>query len=117
IYWNRLGTFYYQQGNYDKALEYYSTTIQKKPDDPIGFENIGLTYEKMQKPAEAEKAFQKAIEVATKDRDIYFNRLGVFYYRQIRDEDAIQFYKKAIELQPKAVYYENIGLAYESLKK
>lgn len=118
LYTNRLGTILYREGDFAGAKLHYEKTVALKPGDPVGHDNLGLALEALQDFEGAERAYQQALEVSEAgERDIYYNRLGIFCYRQGRHVEAIGYYRHAIECREQAVYYENLGLAYEMLEK
>ena len=67
------------------------------PKDADALSNLGVAYRQTNKIAEAEKYFQKALELKPDQADIHFN-LGVVYRRQSKTQEAIAEYEKAIEL-------------------
>ncbi|MGB4850360.1 MAG: tetratricopeptide repeat protein [Saprospiraceae bacterium] len=112
---NSLGNSCYYEGVYEEALEAYSKAIEAGNGEAILFLNLALTYEKLEKFADAEQAHLKAID-ADPTNYTYQNQLGVFYYNRNKNELALERYKKAIEFgKGEAVLFSNIGLAYERL--
>lgn len=120
--YNRLGIFYYRrnrEGDMERAATYYEKAIALKPDHAILYENAGLVYEALEDWEQAEVFYKKALELSNEYS--FYNRLGVFYYRRNREGDsetAIEYYQKAIGLKPTdTVLYENLGLAYENIRR
>lgn len=76
---------------------------------------------------ERKKLYYDAIEVYKEllvnkpENEQFLNRLGIMHYNigvegNIEHlEQAIQCYQKAIDIKPAAVYYQNIGMAYEKM--
>lgn len=112
--YNRLAFFLSGQGKYSEAIELLTRAIKLRP-DPVYYENLGYACENLGRRKEAEKHYRAALELSENNKDIYLNRLGIFYFNQQEFEKAVEFYQQAIELHPKAVYYENIGNAYNAL--
>ena len=111
-YYNRLAFFLTNQNRCSKAIDLLNKAIEIKQ-EPLYFENRGYASEILGELENAESDYFKALNQAENNKDTYENRLGVFYYNQKKYDEAIQRYSNAIELFEKAVYYENIGLAYE----
>lgn len=111
--WNYVGNFYYRQKQYSKALPHYTRAISMNDREPVYFENLGLSHEKLEVFEEAERNYRIAAEVNSKDGES-LNRLGVFYYNRKDYASAIEFYRKALERQPEEQsFLDNLGLAYE----
>ncbi|MFW6310331.1 MAG: tetratricopeptide repeat protein, partial [Prolixibacteraceae bacterium] len=113
-FYNRLGFFLTERERYEEAAEMLKKAIELKPAS-LYYENLGYACENLGRRDEALKHYKTALEISEHDKDIYLNRLGVFYFNHQEYEKALGFYQQAIDLQPKAVYYENIGNAYNSL--
>jgi tetratricopeptide (TPR) repeat protein len=110
---NRLGIFYYQEEDYEKAITYYQKAISLNETDAVLWGNLGLAYEKQGNVVEAEKSYLESINLNPDDGGA-LNRLGLFYYNQQQYDKAISWYKQALEKQPNhAVYLENLALAYD----
>ena len=115
VYFNRIGVFYYNLGQLEQAISFYKQAIDFNAEKPIYFDNLGLAFEKSGKLALAEEAYQKAGQLSPDHDGYYDNLVGLMYYRDQQTAAAIPFYQSAIEVMPQAVYYENLGLAYERL--
>jgi len=109
-----IGLSLQQIGKYDEAFEYYA----KVPSTDISYyrlvlRNMGLAYEGMNKPYEAIKMYEKAIELDPNNADAY-NDLGIIYSDIGQYDKAIDYYSKVLEKNPQHKYaIHNIGLAYE----
>ncbi|MDY6863123.1 MAG: CHAT domain-containing protein, partial [Thermodesulfobacteriota bacterium] len=64
---NRLGRIYAEQGNYDKALEFYTKAVKYDPGNAQAFSNKGALLKKQGRPEEALLAYKKASELDPKD--------------------------------------------------
>ncbi len=65
-----LGLNCVSKNNYDKAIEYYTRALEIDPNDPLTWDSIGNAYEHDGRKEEAEKAYQKAHELAPEDPEI-----------------------------------------------
>ena len=111
--YNDVGVFYYNNGNFKKAVEFYSQSIKLNESEPVYHENIGLAFEKSGDLIQAEASYLKALSCKINEA-IYANRLGFFYYQQHEYDKAIEYYSLAVEKEPEnALYLSNIALAYQ----
>lgn len=102
--WYDLGRCYYTQDHLSdaqKALERAKTLM---PDNVRVLENLGLTLDAEDHPAEAEREFRKAVELArknpTSDEWPYLN-YGSFLFVRLRAAEAIPLLKSAVTANPK----------------
>jgi len=58
-----MGTFYMVNQKYDKAMEILKSALTKYPDDAELNYNLGLTYEALNKTAEAIDMYQKVLAI------------------------------------------------------
>lgn len=119
---NFIGNIYYTSGEYAIAASYYRKAIKANENYNVYRQNLAdaLREQAIQLQDTDKKEAEKLYLAAAKlDNDaLRWNLLGNFYYKNGRFNDALKNYGKAIELQPEeAVYYENRGLAFESLGK
>ncbi|VVB73370.1 VCP-like ATPase [uncultured archaeon] len=110
------GNTYYEQGDYDRAIENYNMSVILNPNFLESYFNRALCYYN-------KKNYDKAIEDYTRASDIdpdnplIYNNRGDAYYRKQDFEKSIADYNKAISLNKdylKAFY--NRGLAYACLQ-
>lgn len=59
---NNVGVAYYNKGDYDKAMEFYTKSISLKPTTKA-YTNRGLAYLKLSKEADANKDFEEALRM------------------------------------------------------
>lgn len=106
--------------DYDKAIEYYSKTIQLKPDFVEAYNNRGDVYAEKHDRDQAIQNYNKAIELSPNFAEAYNNR-GVIYLWQSnfelhKRELAKQDFTKAIEFKPDcAETYVNLGNVYRGM--
>lgn len=110
------GNEYYEQGDYDKAIENYSMAIILNPNFLECYFNRALCYYNKKNYNKAIEDYSRAAEIDPENPMIYNNR-GDAYYRKQEFDSAIADYDKAISLNKdylKAHY--NRGLAYACLQ-
>lgn len=102
---------------YLDAIDYYTAALQKKPNDHVLFNKLGITELLLQRYKEASKNFEHAIKANRRYPDAY-NNLGVIYYINKKYGKAIKEYERAIELNNQsASYFSNLGAAYFSKRQ
>ncbi|MEI6816259.1 MAG: tetratricopeptide repeat protein [Bacteroidota bacterium] len=125
-YWRAnqlIGYDNYQKGNFDKALEYFNTAIEKdKYCPPIPYSWRGITLlDHFNKPREAIRDFNKLLSMIHSPKEQIYTEtmlnLGLAYYRIGVYDSAFLIYDKMLVLTPNdpTLYYDR-GLAYTSKK-
>jgi type IV pilus assembly protein PilF len=105
----QLGVGYYEQGNYEVALEKLEKAIEVKSDYGPAHSAIALVYERMQKYDLAEQHYRRAIDLSSEDGGMY-NNYGVFLCNRNRPDEAEKYFLKAVQLP----LYATPELAYEN---
>lgn len=106
-----LGIEYMRLGKYELALEKLHYARQFRPDYALVYDVLGLLYQRMNQPREAEQFFQHALRLDP-DNPSTLNNYGQFLCSQERLEDADRHFLKAAEdplYQTPEIPYTNIG--------
>ena len=123
--WNRYNVVFnsgirnLNQGNYQKALEFFSKAIDIYKRDPAAFYNRGIANEELENYKEAIEDYKKSL---TMDGLMYtantHNNIG-FSYLQLEDFDnALKHLNKAISIKSDdGSYYKNRGNVYLNQEK
>ena len=74
-----LGSKEFDEGNYNKAIEYYTIAINLDPNYASAYKYRGNAYDKLQKYDEAFSDFTKAISIDSNDADVYYECLTGSY--------------------------------------
>jgi len=100
-------------GNYDNAVGYFETAVNKNPRRAEAWVQVGYCKVKQGKNAEAIRAYQQALQLKPDDPEIH-NKLGDAYYFAGRLREAIESYTEAARLRPDdpETHY-NLAVAYE----
>jgi len=110
---------YFKSGKYVEAAAEFQTLVDNSPNYDSGYYMLGLSLLQMQKPAEAEKNFQKAIEL-NGEKFEYYHGLGKAYFDQKQYSNAVGTLKTAEPLatdpQTKFALYALRGYAYSALE-
>ncbi len=111
-WWYRNGLNSLWLGNYESALGYFETAVNKNPNRAEAWIQVGYCKVKQGKNGDAVKAFMRAIQLRPNSFEAY-NKLGDAYYFAGRFYEAIEAYKQAARLRPDmAEAYYNLGMAY-----
>ncbi len=109
--YNQIGLVYYNQKNYEKAIEYFSKSLYIKKDKGA-YTNRGLCQYYLQKYDEAIADFSKAIQIDPKFADAYNNR-GLAYHKKKEYYRALQNFHRTLALRANdARAYNNRGMTY-----
>ena len=105
----QLGVGYFEQGNYEVALEKLQMALDVKSNYAPAHSAIALVYEKMQKYDKADEHYREAISLNPEDGGM-LNNYGVFLCNRNRPADAEKYFLKAIKIP----LYDTPELAYEN---
>ncbi|HZY45477.1 MAG TPA: tetratricopeptide repeat protein [Anaerolineae bacterium] len=86
-------------GQFDQALQAYSTTLQIDPSKAGAYTNIGVVYYQTGKLDIAVQQFQQALAIDPKDADTNY-LLGAAYVQKNDLENAAKFFQTALMLDP-----------------
>ncbi|MCA1634583.1 MAG: tetratricopeptide repeat-containing serine protease family protein [Acidobacteria bacterium] len=99
-------------GNYDSALGYFESAVNKNPNRVEAWIQVGFCKVKQGKTQDAIRAFQQALRLRPNSYEAH-NKLGDAYYYAGSYYKAVESYKQAVALRPDlAEGYYNLGLAY-----
>jgi tetratricopeptide (TPR) repeat protein len=114
-WWYRTGLNSLWLGNYDSALGYFETAVNKNPQRADAWIQVGFCKVKQGKNQDAIKAFEQALKLKPNSYEA-LNKLGDAYYYAGDNYKALESYKQAVALRPDlAEGYYNLGLVYLEL--
>ena len=111
--WNRQGEMDYKNKNYHSALYALQQAVNLDPNNGQVYSNLGVTYSKMGRRAEALWANRKAIELAHGRRDnivkasSYYN-IGRIYEAEGVWREALSNYRAALSYREHSAYTNGI---------
>jgi len=118
--WYLLGRTKYNENRFEEAIECFQQTLSLRENDVKAENNLGLSYQGLNRPDEAKAAYEKAIswqkDSPAKDAQPYLN-MGILLADQDQHTRALPYLQQAVALaphNPKA--HEQLGRAYDSLK-
>ncbi|MEJ2634744.1 MAG: tetratricopeptide repeat protein [Calditrichia bacterium] len=106
---NLLGTHYFAQQEYDKAIAEYSRAIRINPGFSQAYNQLGYAYRFIGNYDESEKSFQAYIELIPDDPNPY-DSYAELLMKMGKYEPSIEQYKKALGADPNFVA-SHIGIA------
>lgn len=106
---NNLGTHYFGQQDWQKAINAYEVAVQINPDFSQPYNQLGYSYRFLGNYDEAEKVFKKYIEIIPNDPNPY-DSYAELLMKTGRYKESIENYKKALEVNPKFVA-SHVGIA------
>ena len=112
------GNTYFNEGQYNKAIESYSRLVAIYPDFIQGYYNRGLAYYKAGKYDEAVADYSRVISSsADANAELYSNR-AIAYLKKGDYENAVKDYSTVISINPRLPEaYHNRGIAYANTGK
>lgn len=112
-----LGIEYAENGDYEKAIESYSTAIEIDSENPMVYYMRGFAYHNLKEYRNAVRDYGKAIDYDQNDPAIYYDR-GLAYSKLKKYKQAVKDYSKAIGLNSNySDAYYGRGIAYFNLGK
>ena len=113
-YWinhNALGKAYMELGDSAKALPEFQKVTELASDNPIGYENIGITFYRNAQWNEAIPHFKQALAISPSAGT--YSNLGTAYFFLKNYDEATRMFEKAVEMAPNnETYLGNLGDAY-----
>lgn len=106
--YGNLGNFYFRQGEYDMAKDYFSKSIHisrekglRSPAQIVS--NLGLTYMNQGDYTEGVKIQREELDIAEKNNDLagastLWVNLGIVYFEKGDDNAALRCFEKGLEL-------------------
>lgn len=112
----KLGKAQYNSGDYEGAVESFTTVIQIEP-NVEAFRDLGRAHYKAGKLTEAVLVWRRGLELDNEDADLHF-QIAVAHFRQGDLSAAESSYKEALRIKPDYVKaLTNLGfLYYQSYK-
>ena len=113
---NEQGLVHLRAGEFVDASEHFQRAIELQPEFAAAYENLGATFNALDRPSNAVDALQRALRL-NPDPGIYCH-LGMAYRKLHRFSAAVNAYQQALTVRPDlAEAYNGLGLAYRGLRK
>ena len=119
--WYYLGRTKYSSGQFREAIEAFEQCLKLEPRNVEAENNVGLSYEGLQRPDEAIQAFENAIawqtESPAKDPEPFIE-LAHLYLNENQPEKAVPYLSQSIAISPNvSKAHEELGKAYSLLHR
>jgi len=119
--WYYLGRTKYSAGQFPQAIEAFERCLKLEPRNVEAENNVGLSYEALQRPDEAIQAFENAIawqtESSAKDPEPFIE-LAHLYLNENHPEKAVPYLSQSIAISPNvSKAHEELGKAYSLLHR
>jgi tetratricopeptide (TPR) repeat protein len=116
------GNKWFAAGKYEEAVKSYQAAIDKEPEEPIYYNNLGISLTQLNRVEDAIAAYQKMLELQP-DSYSANKSLGELYGEKQEFRQALPFFTKAVELSdedPDAFFnlgacQRNIGMTSEAV--
>lgn len=106
------GRTFFEQGEYNQAIEQFTKALQMDPKDAMSYYNRGLAYVAKTEYQEAIADYTSALHQNPRNAMAYYHR-GIAHRLLGEHDRAIADYTRALRLDPRlAVAYRNRGQAY-----
>jgi Flp pilus assembly protein TadD len=117
--WYLLGRAKYNENHFADAIDCFSHALRLNPHDVKSENNLGLSYQGLNRIEDARKAYTTAIEwqqdAPVKSGQPYLN-LGVLLTEQAHADQALSYLQEAATLEPaNPKTHEQLGRAYQTL--
>lgn len=93
------GNAWFAEGKLVEAAAAYQRAIEKEPQEPIYYYNLGIVYTRLERYEEAIGIFQKMLEIQPQSYLAHKN-LGELYGLLKDYQQALPYFEKAVELSP-----------------
>src|SRR5215207_2070066 len=114
-WWYRNGLNSLWLGNYDSALGYFETAVNKNPQRADAWIQVGFCKVKQGKNQDAIRAFEQALKLRPNSYEA-LNKLGDAYYYAGNYYKALDAYQRAVGLRPElAEGHYNLGAVHLEL--
>lgn len=114
---NSVGVIYFRMNDFEKAREHFTLAIESYSGDPIYYDNLNDTLEKLGRAEESAQVLLSKYHHNRQDAHTAFE-LAEHYYKQSDYTAAKRFARLAVEADPQNVQYaETLGLIEEALQE
>lgn len=112
-----IGNIYAAQGDYRKAIEYFTISAEKFPDHQELIQSIGNAYNNLNEYDKAMEWYRKLGMENISNADTLYN-IGAMAYNKGDYQGALAYFKKATEIAANfADAYFQLGMTYTALNK
>jgi cytochrome c-type biogenesis protein CcmH/NrfG len=100
--WTKLGHFYFDIGEPDKAIEAYVHSLELDSNRPEVWIDLGVMYRRTGDPEKAIQSFERALSINQRHEIALFN-LGVVQMHDLKDaKAALTSWERLVKINPQA---------------
>jgi Tfp pilus assembly protein PilF len=107
---DNLGTVYFKQKEFKKALYHYRQAVKIRPSHGIFHNNLGMVFGITGDTDNAEKEFRKALSL-NRHLAAAYNNLGIVYFNRGGYKKAAWLFYKSARIKPGARVWFNCGVS------
>ncbi|MGA2243313.1 MAG: tetratricopeptide repeat protein, partial [Verrucomicrobiota bacterium] len=108
---NNLGSYLYNEGHIEEAMEHYHKAIQINPNNCETLINLGIAFAAQGQFNEAIAHYQRALQINPDYAEAYIN-LGLVLLKKGNEDEAITYFQRALQIKPDfAEAHINLGNA------
>jgi tetratricopeptide (TPR) repeat protein len=111
-----LGSLYLQKGDFQKAQDYFTQSLELSPEDPAAAYNVGEIFFSNQRIDEAIKYFELSIQI-DKSWPAPYLKLGYVYLNNAEYDKSIDSFNKFLQLDPDNPEVPNVRRMIEAIEK
>ena len=112
---NRMGVFYYNQGQDEKAIEFYKKALEREPANDIYLQNLAYAYESGLQYEAAKKVYNELLQADSTNDNAWY-RLALIAVYDGNNEEALSAITEALKIRPDNIaYLKTAGTIYENL--
>jgi len=112
---NRLGVFYYNQLQDEKAIEYYKKALEREPENATYLQNLAYAYESSLQYEAAKNVYNQMVAADPTNDNAYY-RLALIAQYDKNYSVALNTITEALKIQPDNIaYLKTAGTAQENL--
>ena len=100
--WTQLGHFYFDSGEYEKAIQAYEKSLQLDGSRPDVWTDLGVMYRRTGNPDKALECFDRALKLDSRHEVALFNKGVVLMHDLKKPKAALEAWQKLIEINPNA---------------
>lgn len=116
VSYKALGFMLMGLGKFEDAIPVWQALVKISPDDATALSGLSGAFFMAKRYPEAAATMESAIKL-TPDHPGPYVQLGSAYLRAGNEEKALGAYKKALDLDPKPLWFNNIGYAFAEADK
>jgi Flp pilus assembly protein TadD len=113
---------FFREKKYAEAISWFDRAIESDPYMAYAWHDRGICLRELGKDEEAQKNFDKAVELSPADEELLFSRaemlkkIGILRGQKSAIEAAVGVYKKVLEINPdQAEAWNSLGICMKEL--